>query len=127
MGPIIRNDARIISDDHTQKYLSDLDNMHKVVLETGPDDLSKISEKLKEAGVDHKLWIEQPENFPTCLAVKPYPKEVGPVFFIFTRALLNLFLLSRRFRSISRSSNFTKGLSSHKESCENLNFINFVK
>ena len=77
---IIRNDPRIISDDHTQKYLSDLDNMHKVVLETGPDDLTKISDKLKEAGIDHKLWIEQPENFPTCLAVKPYPKEVGPVF-----------------------------------------------
>ena len=76
-----RNDPLIISDDHTQKYLSDLDNMHKVVLETGPDDLSKISEKLKEAGVDHKLWIEQPENFPTCLAVKPYPKEVGLFYF----------------------------------------------
>jgi hypothetical protein len=23
----------------------------------------------------HKLWVEQPENFPTCLALKPYPKE----------------------------------------------------
>ena len=78
---ITRKDSRVISDDHTQKYLSDLDNMHKVVLETGPDDLTKISEKLKEAGVDHKLWIEQPENFPTCLAVKPYPKEVGIFYF----------------------------------------------
>ena len=77
----MRIDPRVISDDHTQKYLSDLDNMHKVVLETGPDDLTKISDKLKEAGVDHKLWIEQPENFPTCLAVKPYPKEVGPFNF----------------------------------------------
>ena len=84
---IIRNDPRIISDDHTQKYLSDLDNMHKVVLETGPDDLSKISEKLKEAGVDHKLWIEQPENFPTCLAVKPYPKEVGLFYFPIKRII----------------------------------------
>lgn len=61
----------------TQLYLKDLDNMHKVVLEArGEEDLVKISEKLKEAGVDHKLWIEQPENFPTCLAVKPYHKEV---------------------------------------------------
>lgn len=25
----------------------------------------------------HKLWIEQPENYPTCLAVKPYPKELN--------------------------------------------------
>ena len=51
--------------------------MHKVVLEArGEEDLLKVSDKLKEAGVDHKLWIEQPENFPTCLAVKPYHKEV---------------------------------------------------
>ena len=108
---IIRNDPRIISDDHTQKYLSDLDNMHKVVLETGPDDLTKISDKLKEAGIDHKLWIEQPENFPTCLAVKPYPKEVGLFYFHKMDCLFKLF---RRFRGISRSSNFIKGLNSHK-------------
>ena len=51
--------------------------MHKVVLEVGGEaDLVKVAEKLKEASVDHKLWVEQPENFPTCLAVKPYPKEV---------------------------------------------------
>ena len=85
---VCRNDPGIFSDEHTQKYLSDLDNMHKVVLETGPDDLTKISEKLKEAGVDHKLWIEQPEDFPTCLAVKPYPKEVVCLFyFLFTESL----------------------------------------
>ena len=68
----------VVSDETTQQYLSDLDNMHKVVLEAkGESDLIKVSEKLKEAGVDHKLWIEQPENFPTCLAVKPYHKEVS--------------------------------------------------
>jgi hypothetical protein len=22
-----------------------------------------------------KVWIEQPEGYPTCLATKPYPKE----------------------------------------------------
>ena len=67
----------IFSDEDTQRYLSDLDNMHKVVLEVGGEaDLVKVAEKLKEASVDHKLWVEQPENFPTCLAVKPYPKEV---------------------------------------------------
>ena len=98
--------------------------MHKVVLETGPDDLSKISEKLKEAGVDHKLWIEQPENFPTCLAVKPYPKEVG--LFIFLKDYFCLFSLSRRFRGISRSSNFIKDLNSHK-AVKNDFIINFVK
>jgi len=70
------------SDEDTQRYLSDLDNMHKVVLEVGGEaDLVKVAEKLKEASVDHKLWVEQPENFPTCLAVKPYPKEQVQKYF----------------------------------------------
>lgn len=34
-----------------------------------------LAEKLKADNIDHKLWIEQPENFPTCLVTKPYPKE----------------------------------------------------
>ena len=51
--------------------------MHKVVLEAGSEaELRKVADKLTEAAIDHKLWIEQPENFPTCLAVKPYQKEV---------------------------------------------------
>ncbi|KAI3364471.1 hypothetical protein L3Q82_011265 [Scortum barcoo] len=63
-------------DPDTQRYLSELDSMHKVVL-GAPDEaaLSGLSEKLTEAGVAHKLWIEQPENIPTCLALKPCPKE----------------------------------------------------
>lgn len=42
-----------------------------------PDEaaLSGLSESLTQAGVAHKLWIEQPENIPTCLALKPCPKE----------------------------------------------------
>ncbi|XP_053605674.1 putative peptidyl-tRNA hydrolase PTRHD1 [Plodia interpunctella] len=63
-------------DDNTVKYLTDLDNMHKVVLEVpNEDSLKKVAEKLKENSIDHKLWIEQPENIPTCLALKPYPKD----------------------------------------------------
>ena len=51
--------------------------MHKVVLEAGSEaELRKVADKLTEAAIDHKLWIEQPENYPTCLAVKPYQKEV---------------------------------------------------
>ncbi|XP_072398232.1 putative peptidyl-tRNA hydrolase PTRHD1 [Diabrotica undecimpunctata] len=63
-------------DEFTQRYLKDLDNMHKVVLEA-PDEKSLVNlkEKLEENSVKHKLWIEQPENIPTCLVVKPYPKE----------------------------------------------------
>ncbi|XP_013142281.1 PREDICTED: putative peptidyl-tRNA hydrolase PTRHD1 [Papilio polytes] len=68
-------------DECTVQYLNDLDNMHKVVLEV-PDEesLKKISNKLKENSIDHKLWIEQPENIPTCLALKPYPKEAVKKF-----------------------------------------------
>ncbi|KAF7651316.1 hypothetical protein LDENG_00112430 [Lucifuga dentata] len=64
------------ADTDTQQYLAELDSMHKVVL-AAPDEasLSGLSEKLTEVGVAHKLWIEQPENIPTCLALKPCPKE----------------------------------------------------
>jgi len=62
-------------EEHTQEYLKDLDNMHKVILEA-PDEKSLLAlhAKLTESSVDHKLWVEQPEDFPTCLAVRPYPK-----------------------------------------------------
>ncbi|XP_033859852.1 putative peptidyl-tRNA hydrolase PTRHD1 [Acipenser ruthenus] len=64
------------SDPDTQEYLAELDCMHKVVLEA-PDEasLSSLSDVLSREGVAHKLWVEQPENMPTCLALKPYPKE----------------------------------------------------
>ncbi|CAK1579498.1 unnamed protein product [Parnassius mnemosyne] len=63
-------------DEYTVQYMNDLDNMHKVVLEIpNEESLRKIAEKLKENSIDYKLWIEQPENIPTCLALKPYPKE----------------------------------------------------
>lgn len=63
-------------DSNTLQYTSDLDNMHKVVLEApSQDELEKLSGKLSADEIDHKLWIEQPENIPTCLATKPYPKQ----------------------------------------------------
>lgn len=59
----------------TQTYLSELDCMHKIVLEVkGEQELQKLKDKLVEGAIDHKMWIEQPENYPTCLAVRPYPK-----------------------------------------------------
>ncbi|XP_077600327.1 putative peptidyl-tRNA hydrolase PTRHD1 [Stigmatopora nigra] len=64
------------ADGDTQHYLAELDSMHKVVL-GAPDEvaLTGLSASLTQAGVAHKLWMEQPENIPTCLALKPYPKE----------------------------------------------------
>ena len=32
-------------------------------------------EKLRQEGIAHTLWLEQPENFPTAVALKPYPRE----------------------------------------------------
>jgi hypothetical protein len=37
--------------------------------------------KLNRNHVLHKMWIE-PENFPTCIVVKPYPKEYLSEYFI---------------------------------------------
>ncbi|CAB3365653.1 putative peptidyl-tRNA hydrolase PTRHD1 [Cloeon dipterum] len=69
-------------DEHTQQYLADLDNMHKIVLEA-PDEkaLKDLATKLEAAQVAHKLWIEQPENYPTCLATKPAPKQTIQAYF----------------------------------------------
>ncbi|KAJ8628904.1 hypothetical protein MRB53_022227 [Persea americana] len=47
----------------------------------GESQILNLSEKLNEGGIAHKLWIEQPENIPTCLATKPYPKSAVSLFF----------------------------------------------
>ena len=65
-------------DEVTQSYCSEanLDHMHKAVLEVkGEAQLRTLSERLDREGIKHKLWLEQPENVPTCLALKPYRKE----------------------------------------------------
>ncbi|NXX25622.1 PTRD1 hydrolase, partial [Nicator chloris] len=60
----------------TGAYLEQGGAMRTVVLEA-PDensllDLAKI---LKEKGVDHRVWMENPEGIATCLALRPYPKN----------------------------------------------------
>ena len=54
----------------------------QVVLEIkGESQLRNLAEKLEGAGVPHKLWMEQPEDFPTCLATPPARKsEMGQHF-----------------------------------------------
>ena len=73
-----------LGDEATRAYTAPgaIDSMHKVVLEVkGEAQLRNLSEKLAAAGVAHKLWVEQPEGFPTCLATKPYRRsEVGAHF-----------------------------------------------
>ena len=69
--------AHLFQDDrHSREYLLDLDNMRKVVLEApNENELLHLRDALVDADVKHKLWIEQPENIPTCLVSKPYPKD----------------------------------------------------
>ncbi|GJN26525.1 hypothetical protein PR202_gb14462 [Eleusine coracana subsp. coracana] len=63
-----------------------LDGMHKacstVTMEVkGETQLKNLAEKLEAAGVRHKVWIEQPENIPTCIATAPCPKSQVSSFF----------------------------------------------
>ena len=47
----------------------------------GEAQLRALAAKLAEGGVAHKLWTEQPEDFVTCLATKPYPKNAVAAHF----------------------------------------------
>ena len=56
--------------------------MTKAVLEVkGEPQLRGLAAKLEEGGAAHVLWIEQPENFPTCLATAPACKSALAPFF----------------------------------------------
>ncbi len=56
--------------------------MHKVVLDApSAAALTGCAESLTAAGIQHKLWVEQPEGIPTCLATKPYPRSAIKALF----------------------------------------------
>ncbi|KAL2904243.1 putative peptidyl-tRNA hydrolase PTRHD1, partial [Bienertia sinuspersici] len=62
---------------------SSLDSIHKVTLKVkGETHIINLSEKLKSNGILHKIWIEQPENIPTYLTTKSYPKSMVSPFLI---------------------------------------------
>ena len=68
----------------TGQYCSgdNLDSMHKVVLEVkGVEQLQNLSQTLDEASIQHKLWIEQPEDVPTSLATAPNRKATLQPYF----------------------------------------------
>lgn len=61
---------------HTAAYLQELGRMRKVVLEASDETvLRELAQTLHQRDIDHVLWLEQPENVATCLALRPYPKE----------------------------------------------------
>ena len=43
--------------------------------------LRNLAANLTEGGVAHKLWIEQPEDFATCLATHPAAKSTVAAHF----------------------------------------------
>lgn len=61
---------------HTEAYFQELGRMRKVVLEAPSETtLKELAETLQQKNIDHMLWLEQPENIATCIALRPYPKE----------------------------------------------------
>jgi hypothetical protein len=50
-------------------------NMQVVLEVKGEVQLTNLAKKLQDEGVLHKVWVEQPEGYPTALATKPYLKS----------------------------------------------------
>jgi peptidyl-tRNA hydrolase len=72
----------------TVAYCDDVDHMHKVTLEAGSAEaLETVATALAGAGVPHKLWVEQPEGVPTCLATAPGRRSLLKPFFTALRLL----------------------------------------
>jgi len=70
------------SDPDTIKYLENLDKMHKIVIGVPTlDALNDLRQRLESNNVKFNLWVEQPENIPTCLSTKPYQKQRVESFF----------------------------------------------
>ena len=68
------------ADPQTVTYTQHAEAMSKVVVEAKDEvHLRALSDELTLAGVDHVLWQELPENFPTAIATKPVPRaSVAP-------------------------------------------------
>lgn len=73
---------KTLNNPSTIKYLSDLENMHKIILKADKlDDILNVETRLKEANIPYHLWIEQPENVASSLAVSPQPKNLVQAIF----------------------------------------------
>ncbi|KAI0919020.1 hypothetical protein AcW1_003493 [Taiwanofungus camphoratus] len=62
----------------TQAYLNDLKNMRKVVLQTADrTSIERLSSLFSSSDppIPHHLWVEHPEDVPTCLALAPNRRE----------------------------------------------------
>ena len=69
-------------DADTAAYLGALDDMHKIIVAADSEAaLRSVSDALGAAGVGHKLWVEQPEGVPTCVATRPAPRRLLRPYF----------------------------------------------
>lgn len=70
--------AENLEDDLVKEYIKceHLNDMHKIVLQINDTkELQHISSVLDKNSLKYKLWVEQPENIITALAVKPYHRD----------------------------------------------------
>ncbi|KAI0790591.1 peptidyl-tRNA hydrolase II [Abortiporus biennis] len=68
----ILHETRELTD--TQLYLEDLKNMRKTSDEKSLQRLGELLQKCSPP-VPYHLWIEQPENIPTCIAIAPNRRD----------------------------------------------------
>lgn len=62
---------------HTLAYVGGLESMTKIILKCDDESsLRSAAAALETAGLMHHLWVELPENVPTCLATAPGPRDV---------------------------------------------------
>jgi hypothetical protein len=56
--------------------------MHKIIISVqNHEELKELNDTLLVNEIKFKLWIEEPENVPTCLATKPYSKALIEKYF----------------------------------------------
>lgn len=70
--------AENLEDELVKEYVKfeNINDMHKVVLQINDTkELQHLSNILDKNSLKYKLWIEQPENIITALAVKPYHRD----------------------------------------------------
>nr|CAL69927.1 hypothetical protein [Plasmodiophora brassicae]CAM98713.1 hypothetical protein [Plasmodiophora brassicae] len=74
--------AESYNDEYTSRYLADLGQMRKVVLQVDNDrHLQEFASTLRSRDVRHHVWMERPENIATCLCTAPYPQSmIRPLF-----------------------------------------------
>ncbi|KAF8511541.1 peptidyl-tRNA hydrolase II [Gautieria morchelliformis] len=82
VGPLLAQTAHVATAvlhefralEETKNYVADLKTMRKTANDSS---LNKLAALLSaaEPPIPYYLWVEQPENMPTCLALAPNRKE----------------------------------------------------